>query len=179
MKPGMEAGTSFVNLNNFEVTDILKDFIPCDDEIAQTIAILNEKGYKTLYCCAGHNKNGYLRPTIKEAIETLENFKKEYGNNKTIHIIDIDDKYFYHKDDEIYTGTYICFDKNYHFSSLPLGFEITEEDEFGRINISKVCYFFIDEKKGIRRKDSEIDRELAQNHRNLYEWAKGLDYIKK
>ena len=46
----------YINLKNYETSFDIDGYIPCDPEIIDAIAILNQKGYKTLYSCAGHNK---------------------------------------------------------------------------------------------------------------------------
>lgn len=167
----------YINLENFEVTDKVEGFIECDWEIADAIALLNKKGYKTLYSCAGHNKNGSLMRTNWEPIENYQTWIKEYGEDKSCHLVEVDDKYFYYKDEEHGTYTYVLFDKKYDFENAPLGFEIEEFD--GKTNVGKNCYFFADSKKGIRRKDKDIDKELLDNQKNLYEWAKSLKYINR
>lgn len=172
---------SYINLRNFEVTDKVDEYIDCDFEIAKIIALLNEKGYKTRYSCAGHNQNGFLEKTIKEPISCYDEFMKIYGDYKTIHITKIDDDYFYHKDDVVGTHTYILFDENYDFKSIPNGFCLELfEDITGKssVSIHKRCDFFLDEKQGIRKEDEDIDNELADTWKSLYEWVLGLDYIK-
>ena len=69
--------TSIINLDNFEVTNEVDKFIVCDTDIAETIALLNKKGYTTNYSCAGHNQNGLLQRTHKEKIEDYDAFMKK------------------------------------------------------------------------------------------------------
>ena len=169
--------TSFINLETKEVTNEVDKFIVCDTDIAETIALLNKKGYTTNYSCAGHNQNGFLQRTRQEKIEDYDAFMEKYKNNKTVHIIDKNDQYFYHKDDVTFTYTYISFKDMYNFTNLPKGFEIFTNN--GGTVIGKKSMFFIDEEKGIRRSDFDIDEELKNTWKNLYEWALSLDYIKR
>ena len=43
----------YISNENFEIIEN-PTFFEVDEEIAETISILNKKGYKTRYCCAGH-----------------------------------------------------------------------------------------------------------------------------
>ena len=47
---------TFIDSKTYE---IIKDeqVIEVDDAIAETISVLNKKGYKTKYCCSGHVKD--------------------------------------------------------------------------------------------------------------------------
>lgn len=168
---------AYVDLETFEVSNEPTGFIECDYEIAKTIALLNKKGYKTRYSCAGHNKNGFLQRTVKEPIEIYDEWLKKYGEDKTVHVIGFDEKYFYHKDDETETYTYILFEEDYNFHDIP---EVFEKVPFeSGIMIGKFCKFFIDEKNGIRRNDFDIEKEIDENQNKLYEWALSLEYINK
>lgn len=51
----------YLNGNTFE---IVNDIFEVDDLIAETISILNKKGYHTLYCCSGHVKDPRLYENI-------------------------------------------------------------------------------------------------------------------
>lgn len=51
----------YINKDTFEIyenligyEDELDNYFECDEFIANTIQLLNTKGYKTNYCCAGH-----------------------------------------------------------------------------------------------------------------------------
>lgn len=46
--------TKYINTENFEVIEN-PTFFEVDEEIAEAVCILNKKGYKTQYSCAGHN----------------------------------------------------------------------------------------------------------------------------
>ena len=44
----------YINLETFEITTEEPKIFEVDDEIAEAILLLNKKGYKTLFSCAGH-----------------------------------------------------------------------------------------------------------------------------
>ena len=45
---------------NSETFEIMNNIIEVDEAIAETISILNKKGYYTKYCCSGHVKDPRL-----------------------------------------------------------------------------------------------------------------------
>ena len=45
---------TFDILQESNIDDFLDDYFECDDLIALPIQILNQKGYKTRFCCCGH-----------------------------------------------------------------------------------------------------------------------------
>ena len=114
---------SFINKKTFEIKDELDDYIFCDYEIRKVISKLNKKGYKTTYSCAGHNEVGIFWPLHKEEIEYLDEYMEDAKKDNSLHFVDKDDKYFYHKDEKVATFTYISFDDNYNFKTIPQGFK--------------------------------------------------------
>ena len=154
--------------------DIIENptFFEVDCEIAEAISILNKKGYITTFSCSGHNKSGDLTETIKEPIELYEKWIERYGNDKNAHLIGRDNNYFYHKDEQEATNTYITFKEKYDFDFIPDGFEYS--DYFEKYTISKMCLFF---ENGKRRLDNDIDEELKYNQQILLNWAKKLNKI--
>lgn len=169
--------TKYIDSKTFEIIDNL-NFFDVDDEIAEAIVILNKKGYRTIYSCAGHNKSGCLMKTQEEPIEFYEEWIQKYGDDITTNFIGKDNKYFYHKDEEIATYTYVSFDKKYDFEVLPDGFEI--DDSGILFSIGKFCYYYNnnDTKFDFNRKsDFEIDNELKKTQNNLLDWSKKLKSI--
>ena len=47
----------YINKETFEIVD---NVFEVDEDISQTISILNKKGYYTKYCCSGHAKDPRL-----------------------------------------------------------------------------------------------------------------------
>lgn len=169
--------SKYINKNTFEIINN-PDFFEVDDEIAETVIILNKKGYKTNYSCAGHNKSGFLYTTQKEPVEFLKEWLKKYGDDVTTNYLGKDSEYFYHKDEVTVTYTYISFEKKYEFEILPDGFESDDTTKY--FNIGKMCYFYKnnDTKNRTNRKtDYEIDEELNKAQKDLLVWAKKLKSI--
>lgn len=44
----------YIDKKTFEIIDD-SNYFEVDDNIANTISVLNKKGYKTKACCSGHN----------------------------------------------------------------------------------------------------------------------------
>jgi hypothetical protein len=158
------------------------NFFDVDEQIAETISILNKKGYRTVYSCAGHNDHSCYKATA--FIDLLEKAKED----PNYHVGEIREKDFdYYRDNEI-SSTYIKFDNHYDFDYLPEGFDYETVNEF-KERISNIE--LVDGDKGIiygdtiertifymdnneRKSDEIIDKEIADANRILLEWAKKL-----
>lgn len=166
---------AFINKNTFEVKDELNEYIYCDYEIRNIIALLNKKGYKTNYSCAGHNEVGLFWPTHKEELDKLDDYLKKAENDNALHFIKKDGRYFYHKDEKIATYAYISFDEDYKFKKIPNNF--TNEIFNGSSYLSKKIEFYKDENHTIRKTDKEIYSELEEMHKDLEKWVEELPTI--
>lgn len=166
---------AFINKNTFEIKDELDEYIYCDYEIRNVIAILNRKGYKTAFSCAGHNDVGLLWPIHKEDINKLDEYLNEARNDKSLHFIEKDNEYFYHKDEKTATYPYISFQHNYNFQKHPRNFkyELVENKSY----LSKKIDFYKDKNHTIRKTDVEIYTELEQTYSDLEKWANELPLI--
>ena len=166
---------AFINKKTFEIKDELEEYIYCDYEIRNVIAILNKKGYRTNYSCAGHNEVGLFWPIHKEDINYLEDYLEESKTDKDLHFVKKDSNYFYHKDEKVATYTYISFVDDYKFKVYPNDFiyELIEEKSY----LSKRIDFYKDNNHTIRKTDSEIYNELESTIVELEKWAKELPTI--
>lgn len=166
--------TKFIDMNNYEIIEN-QQFFEVDDEIAEAIIILNKKGYKTKFSCAGHNKNGWLYDTQEEPIDLYEEWLNRYKDDLSVNYVGKDNKYFYHKDEITATYTYISFEKKYNFESLPEEFEIYEDAQ--NCTIGKMCYFYKNNNtkdSSNKKTDYEINEELKKSQQDLLNWAKEL-----
>ena len=157
----------FINLTTFEITEIPENYIYADKDIVETIAILNQKGYKTTASCSGHPDVDMLQQVDKK-----ENLKKYYY---TIPTNLKDTKWL--KDEEIMfqyanpiTDTYIMFDKEYQFSDLPKGFKKNN------CIIRKETDIFDENKKAYEY--MELQEKIKKTNEELLEWAKELKEYK-
>lgn len=162
----------YIDLKNYKVVDEPQGYIPCDKEIADVIAILNQKGYKTFASCAGHNRIDFT-PICSCDISHLEQIK----NDKSFRISKITENEILYRTEVLATSTHISFEKDYNFENIPIGFELKKSKNFARPVLCKMIYFY-DENSTIRRSDDEIDKELNDGWKALYEWAKNLKDIK-
>lgn len=148
-----------------KIFDFVDNIFEVDEDIAETISILNKKGYYTKACCSGHIKD----PRI---YELYKNVKKLNKSDKKIGCIINQDKNNY---DVLipYTSTsiYIMFNKKYDFSTLPKGFYKKENNI-----IEKVIEYY--------DKDNKVDCNIINNmikecNEDLCNWAKSLPDINK
>lgn len=166
---------AFIDKNTFDVKDELEEYIYCDYEIANVIACLNKKGYKTKYSCAGHNEVGLFWPVHKEDINQLDDYLKSSKADKALHFIKKDSDCFYHKDEKVSTYTYISFVDDYNFEVYPNGF--TYELIDGKSYLSKKIKFYKDINHTIRKTDMEIYKDLESSILELEKWVKQLPSI--
>ena len=147
----------YINKETFEIVD---NVFEVDEGIAQTISILNKKGYYTKYCCSGHEKD----PRLYELYNVKNNDDFELKNLG----------YIVNKNDDNYdiimpytdTSVYIMFDSYYVFDNLPEGFY-----RFNDVTISKEIDYYND---GKRRDWSDIGKEIKDSNDELLRWAISL-----
>ena len=157
----------FVNLHNYEVMDKTDDYIVCDEEIAESIAILNKKGYKTIASCAGHNK------IFDNQVLTWPANRKDtlFKQKDLVYIVSEDDKEIKYVPKLLGVATYVAFDKDYNFDNLPEGFRLRNKDV---ITISYLHAFYENSEHNKRKSDEEINKELKKAQKALLKWAQSL-----
>lgn len=155
----------YINKETFEIVD---NVFEVDEDIAQTISILNKKGYSTKYCCSGHAKNPRLYELYN--VKNSDDFEfKDLG-----YIVNQEKSNYDIIMPSIYTSVYIMFDSNYNFDSLPEDFNKVDNDNIDDYVISKeICYY----KDGKRKDCNVIDKEIKDANDRLFEWAKNLPKI--
>jgi len=154
----------YINKNTFEIID---DIFEVDEDIAETISVLNKKGYHTLYCCSGHNRD----PRLYEKYHIKKTDDCNYNNVDSYVVDEKDDSYNLLKA-YTYTGIYIMFDKDYKFSNLPNAFY---KDDNNTIRSNKINYY-----NGNKRKNgNDIDKEIRNLNNDLLDWAKSLPNLNK
>lgn len=163
----------YIDSDTFEIRD---NVFEVDGLMAEAISILNKKGYKTRYCCSGHIDNSIH--SIKLENDKVENIIKTEDTQYEI-VKKGDYSIVYFKTPG--TRTYIMFDKDYNFKTIPKGFEkenktelkdgryIDVEDEYDVIY--KMVYFYSD---GVMKDEEVILNEIYDNNKLFLEWAKGL-----
>ena len=162
---------SIIDRNTFEVTlhaEDHKDVFICDKEIANAVALLNKKGYKTIASCSGHYKIEFYE-YLKEDISKLE----EYKNNNRIIIKEIRENDFDYWQEVDKTIMYILFDKKYNFNNLPKGFELDNTRE--KTCVEYIINFYDENNK--HRTIKDVTREIESKSKELEEWVKQLPRI--
>lgn len=156
--------TKYINLETFEITDNVDGFIECDAEIAELIALLNKKGYKTRYSSAGHFDRLFYYEDSKPVSE-----KSFFEENKELglEIIRVTDEKIIYRGLGIESNLYISFDKEYNFSDLPEGF-VFEDNNIIRI------YFQLQDENGNKYTLNELKNIQKSAIEKLYKWAQNL-----
>lgn len=154
-----------IDLDNYKVLDDEK-LIIVDSMIADTLLILNKKGYQTAYSCSGH-----IEVPRKELHKHCDlDFLEEAKNDNLFDIEEVREDSFDYWVEHNVTGIYVKFKKVYEFSDLPDGFELDED------TISYEIQLF---ENGQRRKPSEVEKELNKYNEILKRWAEKLPNIEK
>ena len=150
-----------LNSRTFEIGKE-KDIIPVDEQLANTLSILNKKGYYTEIFNRARISKTFLVGAI---IHDL----KEQGllavTNQTKDII----KNIIKQSD--YESTLIIFKEKYNFDKLPDGFKLIDRDLFYNIEVLK-------NNDDIELKTLvELDKEHRESIKNLEKWAIDLPDI--
>lgn len=152
----------YINSETFEICD---NIFEVDEDIAETISILNKKGYYTKYCCSGHS----MDPRLYEKYNIGNNEEFEY--KELGYVVNNEKDSFDILLPYIFTAVYIMFDEDFDFEYLPVGFK-KEENNI----ITKKIYFYKEKEK---KSWDEIDNEIKITNDNLLKWAISLPKNKK
>jgi len=143
--------------------------------LAETIAILNRKGYVTDACCQGHlpfNNSIYQVDArnddkLKDLLESVEAGRTE--------IIQIKDNIYYFA-----TGTIKCwirFDEKTALPYLPKDFDLSRieiggNNQWGLSTI--ISSYYVDNGESKKKSAETSAQELIEIHKNLVKWAYSL-----
>ena len=138
----------YINNDTFEFVD---NVFEVDELIADTIKVLNKKGYYTRYSCSGHVSDFRIYELHNDY-----NIKDNIG-----YLMDDGSRLIPYT----FTTVYVFFDNNYNFQTLPDGF----------VKNNNVIEFIIDYYiDGVRKKNDDIANEIMFANRILLEWAMSL-----
>lgn len=152
----------YINKETFEIVD---NVFEVDEDISQTISILNKKGYYTKYCCSGHAKD----PRLYELYNVKNNDDFEFKDLG--YIVNQEKSNYDIIMPSINTSVYIMFESNYNFDNLPEGFNKVDNDNIDDYVISKEIYYY---KNGKRKDWNVIDKEIKDANDKLLKWAISL-----
>lgn len=148
----------YIDKNTFE---ILENIFEVDDEIAESISLLNKKGYHTLFSCSGHLKE----PVYYKSVCNISEFNDD--RPKDSYIVEIDDKNFTLLSKLKTISIYVNFDKEYNFINLPEGFIYDNEINILEHRINKY--------KNNERIDVNIlEEEMIKYNKILLDWVNNL-----
>ena len=156
-----------INLLANEKYELPNECIYVDELIADTIITLLNKGYKTIASCSAHAElklDQFLQKAPKS------DFEKLIGH-KHIFVVNEDEDYVEFYSEIMGSNSYIMFEEEYEFEFLPDGF--VYEDK----SITKDVLFYDENDR--RKSKEQIEEEIKQNCKALYEWANKLDFKKE
>lgn len=159
---------SIIDRETFKVYTHAEDYpkaFVCDKPIANAVAILNKKGYKTFASCSGHYKTEFYE-YFNEDISHLEEMKKD----DHIIIKNIKDDGFDFWAEVTKTGIYILFDNEYDFGTLPDGFNL--EISSNRSLIFHDIYYY--DESNNKKTRQEFEEEIKKYCEMLNKWANDL-----
>lgn len=171
---------TFIDSKTYE---IIKDeqVIEVDDAIAETISVLNKKGYKTKYCCSGHVKDifRYDRQVCDISLLDENKFKEDFVE---YFITNITDTNFSLITPREFTAIYIKFLNDYNFQELPIGFIKYPKWDDKLKDYSKTCFDLIEYKVSyyqdkMIRTIKDVEEEINKYNKLLLEWANNLPDI--
>lgn len=120
--------------------------IEIDDDILDTIKLLNDKGYRTAYCCAGHlDKSQPILIYVSFDIYAIREANGELPQT-------------------LPNENWVCYPRHIENHHLVWSKQLSPK--------GTAMYYFV---KNYRRKKPEvIQAELEEQRRALHEWALGL-----
>ena len=118
---------SFDVIQSCDIEGLDDDYFEVDDLIALPIQILNRKGYKTRFCCAGHPFETLGESVVPFEISVEDSFF--VGTFKVEKLVDGKFRALYRQAQE--RSSYIIFDKGITLPFLPKDFGIDEDKEDG------------------------------------------------
>lgn len=161
---------SIIDRKTFEVCKYAEDYqdvFICDKPIADAVALLNKKGYKTIASCSGHYQVAFYE-YYDEDLSLLEKFR----NDDKVIIKKIKDNSFDYWTEIDSTHTYILFDKNYKFQTLPEGFEKNIDVYNSRVSIEKKISYY--DENNERKKRYDVCTQIDEIGYKLKIWAESL-----
>lgn len=153
----------YINTKTF---DIIDNVFEVDEDIAESISLLNKKGYYTRYSCSGHVKD----PRMYEMYKV--NKSGEFDDKDLGFIVEDNKDYYQILMPNRYTSIYVMFDKKYKFDNLPDVFNILDEEV---TTIYKDIMYY---ENNIKKNSNDIESEIKKFNIKLLEWVKSLPIIK-
>ena len=160
-------GNVLIDKHTFEIYKDHPDVFICDYKIAPALAILNQKGYKTLASCSGHENR--LRARVQENIDL--DFLEETKKDSRFIITKINNNSFEAIAYDQFTSIYIMFENVKDLPNIPEGF--TKDDK----SIKHLVMYY--DNDGKRYSSEYIESEINKYNNKLIEWANKLPLIER
>ena len=138
----------------------------CDKQIADSVALLNKKGYLTFASCSGHYKIEFYE-WFCDDLSKLEDYK----NDSKIIIKEIKNNGFYYWDEIDFTEMYVLFNKRYKFRNLPKDFDIDYNSDNKTSIYHRINYY----KNNKRKSRKEVETEIEKYSKMLFNWVNSLE----
>lgn len=122
--------TVYLNSSYERTNTLVENGFEVDEQLADTIILLNKKGYKTINSCAGHYKDDTVyKETVPKNTVTKEEFFK-YLNQHDLRFLGEDENNYYYEGIILGEATYIMFDKDVVLPFYPEGFVFDETFDY-------------------------------------------------
>ena len=151
----------YIKKESYEIYDDMpqdNNYFEVDEEIANTIMILNKKGYQTSNCCAGHSQAPIIEIQISKEDIPLYDKTEAYS-------IEFKDNKYYAKGPLLGSTIYIGFKANYQFKSIPTDFVYRDQ---------QLSYYFLYYKKNEMVDQDKLCSDITKHNNILLKWAEEL-----
>lgn len=156
----------YINYKSFDIEDKSTELnFEVDEMMAETISILNKKGYYTNASCAGHLEYDPIKFNLPA--KEFKEFEKEASKSK-YKILKQNDNEFLIEADVLGKNIYISFLNAKNITLIPKNPKYTKTDK-----VMKYLLYLVDENDNYREKDDVLN-EIKEVNLTLLNWAKDL-----
>jgi len=164
---------TFDILEHYEISGSEGDFFDCDEELAGTVSLLNKKGYRTRFCCAGHLYDDLTDTfSLEEGEMTDEEIREQIPGVQEIRPLPEGGKKLILRQ-SVSLRTYIWFERGTFLPSLPEGFR-RQGDELSYNYYWDSGLGARESTRGLQAEPFRFYKSRLQVLSELFDWAEKL-----